>query len=292
MCLVLMICNSDAGANDNNRNIKAISMYNWIGNMTTCPKIDPNHYPKPSLEAQAIFKKALDADNARPKTLSQEEIVTLYQQAAKLGDYLAMHNLAFSYYIGDGVEEDEQQALYWFKEIEKLGVPTGYADMALVYRKGIGVAIDPIKSNEYMIKAAQAGNVDSQYYLGHDLYALQQENKKYLEYALKLWKCAAEQGHKDASFFLATHYESNDQLREAYRYYVLGAKAGSSNCLLSLSDAYGHLAQSPTFNLVKDDARAQCLYELNKKLRTNPDLTFPNLDELCPGSVPQPNEMK
>jgi len=169
--------------------------------MTTCPKIDPNHYPKTSLEAQAIFKKALDANNARPKTLPQEEIVKLYQKAAKLGDYLAMHNLAFSYYIGDGVEEDEQQALYWFKEIEKLGVPSGYADMALVYRKGIGVAIDPIKSNEYMIKAAQAGNVDSQYYLGHDLYALQQENKKYLEYALKLWQCAAEQGHKDASFF-------------------------------------------------------------------------------------------
>jgi len=93
-------------------------------------------------------------------------------------------------------------------------------------------------------------------------------------------------------FFLATHYESNDQFREAYRYYVLGAKAGSSNCLLSLSDAYGHLAQSPTFNLIRDDVRAQCLYELNKKLRTNPDLTFPNLDELCPGSVPQPNEMK
>ena len=41
--------------------------------------------------------------------------------------------------------------------------------MALVYRKGIGVPIDPGKSRDYMIKAAQAGDVDSQFYLAHDL---------------------------------------------------------------------------------------------------------------------------
>ena len=244
-----------------------------------CPKQNPN--------AVALFNKTVEAD----KTLPQEEIVKLYQQAAKLGHWQAMHNLAISYYEGDGIEEDEEKALYWFKEIEKLDSPEGYADMALVYRKGIGVEIDDEKSNAYMIKAAQAGDADSLFYLGHDLYGLQQENKSYQAYALKLWQCAAEQGHKQAHFFLAIHYV-DDAPNIAYRYYLKGAKAGDGGCLRALSDAYAHAPKYPTFNLQLDVMHARCLYELNKKLRTNPDLTFPNLDELCPGTVPQPNEMK
>ncbi|MFZ4699110.1 MAG: tetratricopeptide repeat protein, partial [Candidatus Methylumidiphilus sp.] len=153
--------------------------YVWIEDMTTCPRVDKNHYPQLNPDAVALFKKATEADKAIPKTLPQEEIVKLYQQAAQLGHWQAMHNLAISYYQGDGIEEDEEKALYWFKEIEKLGIPEGYADMALVYRKGIGVAIDDEKSNAYMIKAAQAGDADSLFYLGHDLYGLQQENKSY-----------------------------------------------------------------------------------------------------------------
>jgi len=269
-------------------------MYHWVENLTTCPKPDPNRYPKQNPNAVALFNKTVEAD----KTLPQEEIVKLYQQAAKLGHWQAMHNLAISYYEGDGIEEDEEKALYWFKEIEKLGIPEGYADMALVYRKGISVPVDEIKSNDYMIKAAQAGDVDSLFYLGHDLYGQQGQNSKYQAYALKLWQCAAERGHKKAHYFLAIHYEAeglnkdSSLLSKAYHYYISGAKAGDGGCLRQLSNAYAHAPKAETFNLKQDLPRAGCLYELNEKVRDNPDLTFPNLDELCPGTVPQPNEMK
>jgi hypothetical protein len=39
------------------------------------------------------------------------------------------------------------------------------------------------------------------FYLGHDLYGQQGQNSKYQAYALKLWQCAAERGHKKAHFF-------------------------------------------------------------------------------------------
>lgn len=171
-------------------------------------------------------------------------------------------------------------------------------NMALVYRKGIGVPIDSDKSRGYMIKAAQAGDVDSQFYLAHDLYGQQNQNSKFQGYALKLWQCAAERGHKKAHFFLAIHYEAQglhkdpSLLSKAYQYYVLGAKAGDGACIRQLSNAYSHAPKALTFNLNQDLERALCLYKLNEKVRDNPDLTFPDLDTLCPGTVAQPNVMK
>jgi len=267
-------------------------MYHWIETMSSCPKPDKNRYPKLDKEAVALYKQAIEARNARPQTLKPEQILALIQQAAAKGYWPAMHNLAVSYYEGYGVEESPEKALYWFKEIQKLDIPEGYTDMMMVYDKGIGVASDPSKFREYMIKAAKAGDPDSQFYLAHDLYGQQDRDSHYLGYALKLWQCAAEQGHKQAHFFLALHYEAVEQFPAAYRYYLLGAKAGDKHCLSSLSDAYEHAPKSPTFNLQQDKVRGQCLFELSRKVRDNPDLTFPDLDTLCPGTVPQPNEMK
>ncbi|MFZ4699109.1 MAG: tetratricopeptide repeat protein [Candidatus Methylumidiphilus sp.] len=285
VCLLVLTGFMNIGFGKNNP-------YVWIEDMTTCPKAEPNIYPAADPEAVALFDQAAKDDKAIPKFTSQENIVKRYQQAADKGYWLAMHNLAMSYYQGDGIEEDEEKALYWFKEIEKLGISEGYTNMALVYRKGIGVPVDLDKYREYLIKAARAGDADSQFYLGHDLYAMQRQNKIYQIYALKIWQCASDQGHKQAHFFLAMHYKNTNQPSLAYRYYLKGAKVGDADCLMTLAYAYGHEDKEPTFNLQQDDARSVCLINLNEKVRDNPDLTFPNLDELCPGTVPQPNAMK
>lgn len=269
-----------------------IAMYQWIETMQSCPKPAQNHYPKPDKEALSLYSQAIEARKARPQTLKPEQMIALIQQSAAKGYWPAMHNLAVSYYEGFGIEENQEKALYWFKEIEKLGIPEGYTDMMMVYDKGIGVPADPEKSREYMIKAAKAGDADAQFYLGVDLYDHQKQNSTFEGYGLKLLQCAAEQGHKQANFHLALHYDITKQFATAYRFYLLGAKAGDGSCLSALSDAYAHTPKYPTFNLQQDIERAQCLFELGRKADDNPDITFPNLDELCPGTVPQPNEMK
>ena len=269
------------------------TMYRWIETMTSCPTPDKNRYPNPDKEAVALYKQAIEARNARPQTLKPEQILALIQQAATKGYWPAMHNLAVSYYEGYGVEESPEKALYWFKEIEKLDIPEGYTDMMMVYDEGIGVAADPDKSRDYMIKAAKAGDPDSQFYLGLHLYDHQDQSLAFEGYALKLLQCAAEHGHKQAHFHLALHYEVTKQLPMAYRFYLRGAKAGDVSCLRTLANAYGQInAKHLTFNLQKDKSRAICLENLSEKVDDNTDLTFPDLDTLCPGTVPQPNEMK
>ena len=43
--------------------------------------------------------------------------------AAKLGDAYCQIRLGYLYYEGDGVEEDIEQAVFWWKKAEEQGCP-------------------------------------------------------------------------------------------------------------------------------------------------------------------------
>ena len=105
VCLLVLAGFMNIGFGKNNP-------YVWIEDMTTCPKAVKNRYPQLNPDAVAVFKKVTDADKAIPKTLPQTEIIKLYQQSAEQGYWLAMHNLAISYYQGDVVEDNPEKALY------------------------------------------------------------------------------------------------------------------------------------------------------------------------------------
>ncbi len=144
-------------------------MFEWIETMQQCPRldeIDESRYPQLDPAAEALFQKAYAADDVVPRAISQQEVVKLYNQAARMGHWVAMNNLAVSYYRGYGIEEDDSKALYWYRQIEAFGIPEGYTNMALVYRKGIGVEKDTDKALAYMDKAAQLGEPDAQFMVG------------------------------------------------------------------------------------------------------------------------------
>ena len=109
-----------------------------------------------------------------------------------------------------------------------------------------------------------------------------------MEDAYKMRSCAVEQGHKDAAFQLALYYKIEERSDLAYEMYRKGAMLGSSKCKASLRDAYVHESRFIELGLNQDPVEANCLYDLNKRHRDNPTLTFPDLDELCPVTVPQP----
>lgn len=268
---------------------------NWIDELQECPKPDQNRYPKISAEAEALYQHAYAADTAIPRRMSPEAIANLYLQAAKKGHPGAMHNLAVSYYEGDGVPQDPAKARYWLEQVATYNIPEGYTGMALLYRKGIGVKRDPRKAKEYLIKAARMGDRDSLYYVGEDILNLQlaypDMRARLQANGMKLLKCAAELGHRKAYFSLAVEYDVQGQNHLAYQWLRLGAKAGSDSCITSLAEGYWGYKQSTwaQLNLMKDEARGDCLHKLSKELDKNPDLTFPDLDERCPPNVAQPN---
>ncbi len=217
-------------------------------------------------------------------SLSKQWSSSIYHQAVRMGHWVAMNNLAVSYYRGYGIEEDDSKALYWYRQIEAFGIPEGYTNMALVYRKGIGVEKDTDKALAYMDKAAQLGEPDAQFMVGKYLY----HPLKRKPDAYKVLACAMAQGHREAAFELALHYKVDKDFEKAYQTYRKGAMLGSASCINALKRAYAHRPKYPTFGLNQYIERAICLERLVDELDENPELTYPDLDECCPANVEQP----
>ena len=248
--------------------------------MTTCPKISDYQYPIASQEAEKIFQKgrALQkTEEAKPfDEQDHAEIVRLYTQAAKLGHWKAMNNLALLYKVGYFIPENEKIALELFKEMERLKVPEGYINMAGAYQEGLaGLSRSKKKYKKYLKKAAETGHPRSQFLYADSIDYLETEQE-----AMKWYRCALDQGYADAAFYLAIFEKTDGTEAKAFQYYRKGAMLGSSMCLSEMSDIYFY----GLYGVEKDKERGICIEELGKKLRKDPSLTFPDLDKLCPAS--------
>lgn len=265
----------------------------WIDQLVSCPMYDKSRYPIISPQAEELYNKAVKADSEMPKTIKQEKIVELYQQAAEQGHWAAMHDLAVSYYDGNGINKDATKAKYWLEEMAKFDIPEGYTAKSFIYSKGIGTPVDIPKSQAYLVQAAQKGEKEAQYYLAETVLNMRiiypdrihELGKK----GIRLLECAANQGHKESHFSLALEYKIIGESQVAYQWLRRGAKIGNNYCLTSLAEGYWNEKSWKMLNLKEDEKRGDCLLKLNNLVSRKPDITFPDLDQRCPPNVLQPN---
>ena len=248
--------------------------------MNTCPKIADYHYPVLDPEGEALFQKARalqKQEEAKPfDEHDHKKVIELYTLAINKGHYKAMNNLGILYEVGYFIPEDESQALALFQKMEKIGVPEGFINMASVYKEGLAnISPNKKKYKAYLKKAAETGHPRSQFLYGHELLYPETIDKG------KYWlNCALDQGYADAAFYLADREVVAGRNSEAFQYYRKGAMLGSNMCLSEMVDIYRYGAYGIEANI----KRSRCLYSLQNKLRADPSLTFPNLDEQCPAS--------
>lgn len=135
-----------------------------------------------------------------------------WARSAKQDNVDAIGNMAICYQLGRGTEKDSTLAVNLYEAAIKKGnkkiIPqhetivknTGSVFSSLLlhdcYQKGIGVNKDPKKAIEFLEKAAEGGNIDSQYSTA--LYYL---NSKQDKKALEWFKRAAKQGHTGATYY-------------------------------------------------------------------------------------------
>jgi TPR repeat protein len=60
-------------------------------------------------------------DNGIGTCIDKQKAFESYQKAANLENHYAQYNLALMYEIGEGVEENIKQAIYWYKKSAKQG---------------------------------------------------------------------------------------------------------------------------------------------------------------------------
>ncbi len=146
---------------------------------------------------------------------------------AKGGDAEAQYALAVAFDTGDGVPEDDTQAVEWYRHAAKQGHVHAQHNLGVSYAHGEGVVRDLTEAVKWYRLAAAQGNPVSQYNLGL-LYAIGQGPIRREDgEALQWFRLAAEQGHAKAQSNLGAMYAlglgGEKNLVFAYKWFTLAA---------------------------------------------------------------------
>lgn len=126
--------------------------------------------------------------------------------AAEQGSSFAMLRLAYAYEEGDGVEQNEDEAIKWYKLAAAHGQHEAIGCLNDEY--ALDYSEEPL---EWCIKVAENGGTDAQLYLA-ELY-----DGDDFEESLKWYKLAAEGGNRDAIYHLGHIYYYGDGVEQDYK---------------------------------------------------------------------------
>jgi hypothetical protein len=106
--------------------------------------------------AFADINEAIAAYNRKdyPTALKQ------FRALAALGDANAQYDLGLMYQSGQGVKEDDKEAVAWFRKSAEQGLAQGQTQLGMMYYSGEGVAQDDAQAATWFRKAAVQGVVD------------------------------------------------------------------------------------------------------------------------------------
>ncbi|MCF6284338.1 MAG: hypothetical protein L3K26_04020 [Candidatus Hydrogenedentes bacterium] len=177
------------------------------------------------------------------RTMTEEELAEAKRRAAAFkwkGDYLtrtmkraeqgnvqAQKTLGRLYTYGAGVEQDDVEALTWYRRAAEQGDVTQQVNLGFMYRDGRGVERDYVASVKWFTGAAEQGNAEAQVWLGRMYKKGEGVEKDFVESA-RWFRAAAESGDFYGQMNLGRIYAEGrgveKDLVEAYLWYRLVSK--------------------------------------------------------------------
>ena len=94
------------------------------------------------------------------------EAVKWYRKAAKQGDASAQFNLGSMYADGRGVKQDDFEAVKWFRKAAEQGDATAQLILGISYLFGKGVQVNKSLAKEWLGKACNNGKQEGCKYYG------------------------------------------------------------------------------------------------------------------------------
>ena len=151
--------------------------------------------------AAADFQEGVVAyRNGDYRTASREWLLL-----ATEGDAMAQYNLAVLYEYGDGVPQDDTEAVKWYTRAAEQGIAWAQSNLGVKYASGDGVREDDIEAVKWYKLAAEQGDVQAHYNLGI-MYVSGEGVIQDLGLAFKQFSYAAELGNTLAQFNLGQMY--------------------------------------------------------------------------------------
>jgi TPR repeat protein len=180
-------------------------------------------------------------DNGQGVPQDDAQAVVWYRKAADQGDARAQTHLAAAYESGRGVTRDLAQATELYrKAADQQHVAAEYT-LGKMYAAGRGVPQDYAQAAEWFRKAADQGYAGAQFTLGY-LYGEGRGVPQDRGQALALYRKAADQGHAGAQTNLGAAYEAGDGVErdfaQAAEWYRKAADEGNAVAQYNLGKLY------------------------------------------------------
>ena len=188
-----------------------------------------------------------DATDRLQNGFSGDEIIDIgaLSQSAQKGDPSAQTKLGIIYFQGKGVEQNYQQASYWFAQAAARGHAGAQTNLGLMYSNALGLPQNQQTAAYWYQKAAAQGYTAAYLNLGI-LYSENDDTddgvKQDFNKALESYKKAAYQGNPHAQYRLGMMYAngtgvSHDDKRAVY-WYGKAAEQGLASARFNLGLKY------------------------------------------------------
>lgn len=161
------------------------------------------------------------------------------EAGAERGSVQKQMQLGAAYFLGRGVQRNEEKAAFWFEKAANAGDPGAQEEIGYFYQAGIGVPHDPVRAAHWFQLAAAGGRVSAKVNLGVAyLWGLGVPRNQPL--ALQLFHEALDKGSAVAAGYIGEAYCLGigvaKDVSAAQHWYAIGAKMHDPHAQFRLAD--------------------------------------------------------
>lgn len=158
----------------------------------------------------------MDNTLTKSEQVTQQEYVERCQQAAAKGNVIAQNTLGFLYLNGQGLEQDDKEAIKWFRIAALAGYAAAQYNLAVMYKLGQGIDQSYAESIKWLQASANQDYAEAQANLGNAYYQGSGVIQDYIM-AYHWWTLAEQNGAKDVEHKLAelVNKMSDKQIEQA-----------------------------------------------------------------------------
>lgn len=195
-------------------------------------------------DKEAIFNIGVIYDNGEICEKDPYKAAMWYKKGAELGDAQCMENLAFLLEKGPEEIRNVEAAFKWYVKAAENGLEKAWNDVATCYKRGAGVTQSFEKAFESYQKAIFSDFPQSAYYNLFLLFADGIATQRNPEEALRWLRKAAELEVPEACWHLGMHYRMGivveQDFNQAFRWFNLAAEKKYPNAEYEVGIMYLH----------------------------------------------------
>jgi TPR repeat protein len=179
-----------------------------------------------------VFAQSFSDGSAAFNRGDYETAFAIFLSLAEQGDITAQKNLGVMYRNGEGVAENDAEAMRWIRLAAEQGDANAQLYVGLMYRNGEGVPENDTEAVRWFRLAAEQGFPGAQNNLGF-MYQFGNGVPENDAEAVRWYRLAAEQGDNIGQLFLGEMYADGEGVPQnyfrAYVWWSISAALGNEN---------------------------------------------------------------